>query len=90
VPFLEGASSSSRLVEVEKEELVKLTEASMYERFDLKELERSAPPYLKWLVGGDLQELEFMRGKMVVFVGESKERRTRERERRRAEGREVS
>ena len=80
VPFLEGAGSSNGLEQEEDGELIKLTEASMYERFDLNELDRSAPPFLKWLVEGKLEELEFMRGKLVTFVGESEQGRTKGRE----------
>lgn len=47
-----------------------LSEMDLTERVGEDDLKRAGPPYLKWLVDGELDRLEFLRGRSIVLIGE--------------------
>ena len=53
-----------------EEREVFLTEMELAERVSEDVLERAGPPYLRWLVDGELDKLEFLRGRSIVLIGE--------------------
>lgn len=90
IPLAEGIEGGDGPGGGERELL--LSEMELEEKVAEDVLERAGPPYLRWLVDGQLERLEFLRGRSIVLIGESfekkgKEERGRGREGGREEGR---